>query len=241
MSVFSRLAMLVCMLFLVAVPTATDASAQQQPQTLVVSPSGPFTSPQAALQAAQDGDTIQVQPGIYPGPLVVERSVRLEGVGWPVIDGGGVGTVVSLSAPGTVFQGFVVRGSGVEPDRDHAGITLTASDITVSGNRLEDVLFGIFVAQADRAVLRDNEISSKPQYDLARKGDGIRLWYSHGVTVDGNTVRQVRDVVMWYSSDVTVVDNLIVDGRYGIHLMYCDRAVIENNRLLNNSVGIYTM
>jgi nitrous oxidase accessory protein len=241
MSVLSRLAVLVCVLFLVAVPKATDASAPRQSRTLVVSPDGPFTTLRAALEQAQDGDTIQVQGGIHPGPLVVERSLRLEGIGWPVIDAGGVGTVVSLSASGIVFQGFVVRGSGVEPDRDHAGITLTAPDITVANNRLEDVLFGIFVAQADRAVLSQNQISSKAQYELARKGDGIRLWYSHGVTVKGNIVRQARDVVMWYSSDVTVVDNLIEGGRYGIHLMYCDRARIESNHLLNNSVGIYTM
>jgi nitrous oxidase accessory protein len=212
----------------------------------VVSPDGPYTSIQAALQQAQDGDTIQVLAGVYPGPLVVDRPVHLEGISSPdgsrpVIDGGGVGTVVTLASPGIVFQGFEVRGSGVEPDRDHAGITLTAADITVADNRLEDVLFGIFVAQADRAVVRGNEIGSKAQYDLARKGDGIRLWYSHSVTVENNRVRQARDVVMWYSSNVTVRDNLIEDGRYGIHLMYCDDAVIEDNRLLNNSVGIYTM
>ena len=228
-------------LHLVVANSATGVIARQQPHTLVVSPSGPFTTVQAALNVAEDGDTIQVQAGVYPGPVVVEKEVRLEGIGWPVIDGGGRGTVVTLAASGIVFQGFVVRGSGVEPDRDHAGITLIAPDITVADNRLEDVLFGIFVAQADRALIRGNQISSKEQYELARKGDGIRLWYSQGVTVEGNIVRQARDVVMWYSSDVTVVDNLIEGGRYGIHLMYCDHAVIEGNRLLDNSVGIYTM
>jgi nitrous oxidase accessory protein len=46
---------------------------------------------------------------------------------------------------------------------------------------------------------------------------------------------------MWYSQDVQVRDNLIERGRYGIHLMYCDRAVIEANHLVKNSVGVYTM
>lgn len=234
-------AVLIWTLYLVAGNPLTDAWARQQPRALIVSPDGPFVTLQAALQQAQDGDTIQVQAGVYPGPVVVERAVRLEGIGWPVIDGGGVGTVVTLAAPGIVFQGFVVRNSGVEPDRDHAGITLTAADITVSDNRLEDVLFGIFVAQADRAVLRNNDIASKPQYDLARKGDGIRLWYSRGVLVEGNHVRGTRDVVMWYSSEVIVRGNHIEGGRYGIHLMYCDHALIEDNRLRDNSVGIYTM
>ncbi|MBF8283647.1 MAG: ABC transporter related protein, partial [Anaerolineales bacterium] len=189
---------------------------------------------------------IEVRGGTYPGPLVVQtEGVTLEGVdtpnGAPVIDGGGQGTVVTLAAPGVVLRGFEVRGSGVEPDRDHAGIILTAPRIVVENNRLHDVLFGIFVAQADDAVLRGNDITSKAQYDQGRKGDGIRLWYSQRVTVENNTVHAARDVVMWYSQDVVVRGNVIERGRYGIHLMYCDNAQIEHNQILDNSVGIYTM
>jgi len=50
---------------------------------LLVSPAGPYTTILAALQAAQEGDTIQVQPGIYPGAIVVDKSVTLEGINFP--------------------------------------------------------------------------------------------------------------------------------------------------------------
>ena len=216
-------------------------SASLRLNRLVVSPNGPYTTIAAALADARDGDAIEVRGGKYAGPLVVSKSVTLEGVDWPVIDGGGQGTVVTLAAPGIVFRGFEVRGSGVEPDRDHAGITLSAPRIRVENNRLTDVLFGIFVAQADDAIVRGNDITGKPEYDEGRKGDGIRLWYSQRVTVERNHVHEARDVVMWYSSDVVVRDNVFEQGRYGVHLMYCDRAIIERNQLLNNSVGIYTM
>ena len=225
-------------------PTTDRLSLRTSP--LVVSPSGPYTTLESALADAHTGDVIEVRGGTYPGPLVVQtEGITLEGVdtphGAPVIDGGGQGTVVTLAAPGVVLRGFEVRGSGVEPDRDHAGITLTAPRIVVENNRLHDVLFGIFVAQADDAVLRGNDITSKAQYDQGRKGDGIRLWYSQRVTVENNTVHATRDVVMWYSEDVVVRGNVIERGRYGIHLMYCDNAQIENNQILDNSVGIYTM
>jgi nitrous oxidase accessory protein len=207
----------------------------------IVSPDGPYTSIQSALSAADDGDTIEVRGGTYLGPLVVDKSVRIEGVDWPVIDGGGQGTVVTLAAPEIVFRGFEVRGSGTEPDRDHAGITLTAPRVVVENNRLRDVLFGIFVAQADEAIVRGNDVTSKTEYEIGRKGDGIRLWYSQGAIVETNHIHAARDVVIWYSQNVIVRDNLIEQGRYGIHLMYCDGAVVERNRVLNNSVGIYTM
>ena len=220
---------------------AGPASARPAGEALIVSPEGPFRTIEAALEAAQDGDLIQVYAGTYAGPLVVQRSVRLEGIDWPVIDGGGRGTVVTLTAPGIVLSGFEIRGSGIEPDRDHAGITLTAPGIRVENNRLAEVLFGIFVAQADDAVLLGNEITSKSQFEQGRRGDAIRVWYSQRPRLESNHVYAARDVVLWYSSDAVLRDNHIEGGRYGIHLMYCDRVRIESNRLQDNSVGIYTM
>jgi nitrous oxidase accessory protein len=213
---------------------------------LIVSPSGPYTTIEAALADARDGDTVEVHGGAQAYPaLAVEKSVTLVGVdgpdGPPVIDGGGQGTVVMLNAPGIVFKGFEVRGSGVEPDRDHAGITLTAPGITVEGNRLRDVLFGVFVEQADSALVRGNDIAGKTQYDSGRKGDGIRVWYSKDVVVESNHVHETRDVVLWYAENIVVRDNLIEGGRYGLHLMYCNNSQVEGNRVLNNSVGVYTM
>lgn len=208
---------------------------------LLISPAGPYTSLTAALAAAQPGDTLQVQGGVYPGPLVVDKAVRLVGLDWPLIQNPDTGTVVTLTAPGTYFGGFVLRGSGNEPDRDHAGVAVTAPDIIVENNRLDDVLFGVFVAEADGVIVRGNDITSKAQYDLGRKGDGIRLWYSHNVTVENNHVHGARDVVMWYANGAIVRGNTIDGGRYGLHLMYCDDAVISGNRLTNNSVGVYTM
>lgn len=208
---------------------------------LIVSPDGPYFTIQDALQAARQGTVIKVLPGTYSGPLVVNQSVTLEGSGFPVIDGGGQGTVVTLAAPEIVFTGFFVRGSGVEPDRDHAGISVTAPSVMVTGNQLEDVLFGIFVAEADRVVLRGNEITSKPQFEPGRKGDAIRIWYSQEATVIGNHVHDARDMVIWYSQNLILQDNRIENGRYGVHLMYCDGAQIEKNRLKDNSVGVYVM
>jgi nitrous oxidase accessory protein len=214
---------------------------EQQAAQWVVSPSGPFTTIQKALEAASPGDTIVVRGGVYQQPLVVEKSITLIGEDWPVIDGGGLGSVVTLNAAGIVFRGFEVRGSGSEPDRDHSGIALKAADILVENNRLYDVLFGVFVARADRAIVRNNQVTSKAEYDIARKGDAIRIWYSQDVLIENNFVREARDVVAWYANGIRMVDNHIENGRYGIHLMYCNEIEISRNRLLDNSVGIYTM
>ncbi len=222
--------------------SSPTAAGGQAARTLVVAPEGPYVTLAAALEAAQPGDIIEVRGGVHPGPVVVNMpDVTLEGVDWPVIDGGGEGTVVSLAAPGLTLRGFEVRGSGIEPDRNDGGITLLAEDQVVENNRLADVLVGIFVAQADRAIVRGNTITGKPEFDLGRKGDGIRLWYSREVLVESNHVYATRDVVAWYGEGLTLRGNVIENGRYSIHLMYCDGALIEDNTFDNNSVGVYTM
>jgi nitrous oxidase accessory protein len=221
---------------------AASAPAQSGSAQIIVGPGGEYTALAEALAAARPGDTIQVRGGTHPGPIVVTTpDLILEGVDWPILDGGGDGTVVTLAAPGITLRGFEVRGSGSQPDQNHGGITLSAPNILVENNRLRDVLFGIFVAQADGAVVRGNDVTGKAEYDLGRKGDGIRLWYSRSATIEGNTVHETRDVVAWYAADITLRNNVIANGRYGIHLMYCDGAVITGNTFANNSVGVYTM
>ena len=131
--------LLVLFWFVIGLLPAAAVQAQElkQAQEWVVSPQGPLTSIPQALEQAQPGDTIRVLGGVYRGNLVVDKRVRLVGEDWPVLDAGGVGMVVSLEAPGIELRGFVLRGSGSEPDRDHAGVAVRASDIQVLDNLFE--------------------------------------------------------------------------------------------------------
>ena len=225
-------ALLVLLAFCVAVP-ATAA-------TWTVSPDGPVTSIEAALGQASDGDTVTVRGGTYPGPLLIDKSLTLKGERWPAIDGGGEGTVVSVRAPGVTLEGFVVRDSGASLDQENSGVALEAPGGRLLGNRLENVLFGIYLREASGSVVRGNEISGK-ELDIPRRGDAIRVWYSNDVEIADNRVQLSRDVVLWYSERLTVRANRVSQGRYGLHFMYCDDAVIEGNELLENSVGAFLM
>ncbi len=210
-------------------------------RTLVVSPDGPYTELGSALADARAGDTVEVRGGVHPGPVSVPGGVRLVGVGWPVLDGGDRGTVVELAGPGAALEGFVVRGSGSSLEHEDAGVSVSAEDVVVAGNRIERVLFGIVLANAHRATIRGNVISGRSDLSEARRGDLVKLWYSKHVLVEDNRIERGRDVVLWYSEHLTLRGNVIRDGRYGLHFMFCDDALIEGNRLESSSVGAYLM
>ena len=116
---------------------------------------------EAALATAEPGAIITVPAGIYAGPLLIEKPVVLIGEGYPVIDGGGKGDVITIKAPNVTIRGFVVRNSGDSLDHEHAGITGLAAQATIEENRLEDVLFGIYLKNAPNSVVRNNLVLSK--------------------------------------------------------------------------------
>ena len=231
-----RRCVLIFSFLLVVMLAAVPAFAQDGSEPIVVTAEDLAT----AVAAAKDGDTIEVNGGIYQGFLDIDKRLTLTGHDWPVLDGRDEGTVVRISSPGVVFSGFLIKNSGSVLDQENSGIAVVAPQATVQNNRFEDTLFGIYLKEAHNSIVRGNEISSK-DLEVQRRGDPIRVWYSNDVLVEDNVVDKGRDVVLWYSERLTLRNNTITNGRYGLHFMYCDDATIANNRMTNNSVGTFLM
>lgn len=195
---------------------------------------------QAALDAAQPGDVLTVPAGVYAGPLTIDKPITLDGQGEAVIAGSGRGDVVTITAPYVTLRGFTIRNSGDLLDQENAGVTGAAGHLTIENNRFEDTLFGIYLKEAPNSAVIGNEIFSKdlPQ---ARRGDGIRIWYSDGSLVEDNYVHGSRDVVIWFSPNAVVRRNTVEGGRYGLHFMFSDNQLLEDNILRHNSVGVFLM
>jgi nitrous oxidase accessory protein len=219
----------------------SPASAEGNASTAVqVCPTCANRTIEAAIAAAEPGDTILVRGGVYQGPLIVTKSVKLQGVDWPVVDGGNRGTVVRITAPDTTLQGFVVRNGGTSYDREDSGISVEAARGQVIGNRFENDLFGVYLRNAPDSLVQGNSIVGKPLPEPLR-GDAIKVWYSPRAQIVGNDVKDARDCLIWFSDHSIIRDNVVSGGRYGFHFMYGNGSLIEHNRLENNSVGIYLM
>jgi nitrous oxidase accessory protein len=210
-----------------------------QAAVLTVGPAG-FPSVTAALEAAGAGDTILVAPGVYREHLIIREPVTLVGEPGAILDGSGEGTVLTIEARATV-RGFTIRSSGRDQSREDSGILASeAHGLVVEGNRFEDVLFGVYVKESQAPVIRNNVMVGK---DLAAplRGDGIRLWYSHGGSITGNRIERTRDVVIWFSDRTGVRDNEVIDGRYGLHYMYSHHNEFTGNTFVGNHVGAFIM
>lgn len=195
---------------------------------------------QALIDAAKPGSVLIVPSGTYDGGVIIDKPLEIRGDGWPVIDGHGSGTVVIIDAPDVSLTGLVIANSGDSLSNEHAAVWVNAPRARIVGNRLENVLFGLFLRGAEDSLVADNVIGSLER-EVQRRGDGIRLWESSRTVVQGNVVDGGRDTVLWFSDDLVLRDNRVSNGRYGIHFMYSDRALVERNYLTSNSVGGFLM
>ena len=197
---------------------------------------------QAAIDTAQPGAVIQLPAGVYQGNFVIEKSLTLEGTDWPVVDGNNQGNVLEINqAPNVTIRGLVIRNSGSKLEKENAGIAVDESPhLVVENNRLENTLFGIYIKDSEESRIAYNIIGAK-DLDVPARGDGIRVWYSQNTEVIGNQVNRGRDVVLWYNNGAIIRDNVVTNGRYGLHFMYCDDNLVENNRMVGNSVGAFLM
>jgi nitrous oxidase accessory protein len=198
----------------------------------------------AALQewisSAPPGAILRVPPGVYHGPIVIDKPLTLLGDGQAVLDGLGRGTVVHIIAPDVTVRGFVIKNSGRSLAHEDSGILVEAPRARIEENELFDVLFGIYLKNAPGSIIRANRVRGLDVPE-AERGDALRLWYSSEVLIEGNQTYNARDAIIWYSARVTVRANRFQGGRYGVHLMYCKEITIESNLLSKNFVGVYAM
>ncbi|MEZ4672223.1 MAG: nitrous oxide reductase family maturation protein NosD [Anaerolineae bacterium] len=235
----TRIALIV-LVALVCFGRQAGLQAQGNDSRLIVAPDSAYLTIDAALAAASPGDVIEVHEGVYTAPLIIEKSVSLVGVGQPVIDGQGTGSLVIITVPDVQFEGFIVRNSGTNINHEDTAIVIQAPRVTVANNTIEDVLFGIYFADAGEGTAHHNIVRCLDR-ELGLRGDGIRVWYSNNVTISENDVATCRDTLIWYAQNITVKNNTVQDSRYGLHFMYSSHAVVENNTFEGNSVGSYLM
>ena len=192
------------------------------------------------IKDAAPGDTILVPPGIYEGNLRITKPIVLDGQDGATFDGLGKGSVVELTVANITLRNLTIRGSGSTVDHEPSGIRVLDGPVLIENNHLEDIYFGIDLRQSPDSIIRNNTIVGK-ELELGRRGDGIRLWWSHGCIVEDNQVRELRDMVFWYSENLKINRNRVSESRYGLHFMYSHETVLNENELTNNSVGIYLM
>jgi len=188
---------------------------------------------QAAIDNASTGDTIYVWAGTYNENVVVNTTVTLIGNGSAdtIIDGGGSGDVVHVSANWVNVSGFNVTNSGDNWFTPYdSGIDIRSDNNNISNNLCSDNNNGIYLEGSDSNNITNNICSNN---DF-----GITLFNSLNNRLYHNTCIDAR-IFLDHSNSNTLSNNTCNDNSAGLYLYYSDSNTLNNNTCnSNDDLGI---
>lgn len=233
---------LAAVLSLTVLPLSRAGAAEVEPRVVRVLPSP--GAAQAALAGARAEDEVVLLPGIHRGPLEIDRAIHLRGEPGAIVDGAGQGTVVLVTASGTVIEDLEIRQSGQRVLSADAGVKVeSASGVTLRRLRLRDVLYGIYVERGEHLVVDGCHLTGTVSPEAGGDGNGIHLWYTHDAWLHADTVERFEDAVYLSFAYRTRVEGCRFQdsGRYGFHTMYSQDGHLLESVFTRNQAGCALM
>jgi len=199
---------------------------------------------QAAIRAAAAGDTLVLAPGVYRGPVLIDRPLTLQGAPGAVIDGQRRDSTVKVTAPHVVLRHLDIRNSGRSLEAMDAGVflTTTANDAVVEDDILTGNLVGVWLHGSARAIVQRNRIVGWNAPHLNDSGNGIYVWNAPGAQVLDNDISGGRDGIFTNTSRNNVFRGNRLHGvRFAVHYMYTNDSEVSDNVSIGNHAGYVVM
>jgi parallel beta-helix repeat protein len=185
-----------------------------------------FASVKEAIDAADPGDVVEVESGIYQENVKINKSLALigrdTGAGKPVIDAGKKGSAVSILADGITLVGFNLTNAFGSRADFYAGIRVWGNNSLLKDNQ---------AFYNENGILMTNSINGTVENNLLLTNKyGMRIETSSDAKVIGNEMRDNNYGLLMVSSEGSLLrSNLAEDNDYGIKLNDS-----ENNTLIDN-------
>jgi parallel beta-helix repeat protein len=221
--------------------------------TLYVGGSGPgnYSTIQAALDAAGDGDTVYVYSGTYRETISISCPLRLTGEHRhdTVIDGHRAGTVVHIAAE-AVVDNITVTGAG--GGENTAGINISADNVVLKDTVVDDSEHhAVILSAASACTLSGNELTghrytgvyldrNSPSNTVTRNRihPGISGVYAAagGQTISYNNISNCsKGIYLEGSPGNTVIGNHLAGNQEGLFCSYAAGNTITENTFISNT------
>lgn len=213
-------------------------------KTIVVEANNPQKTLKIAINQAENGDVILIKKGIYrEGPLVLKKSITIIGEGFPEIDGENLHENLLVEHDNVTIKNVIFSNSGSSSFKDIAALKIkNANNIRIEKCQFKNNFFGIHTLNSTNVSFIENklisgEILGKPS------ANGIHIWKSNHITVEGNYVQGHRDAIYLEFVEKSKINNnqCIENKRYGLHFMFSHDNVFKKNVFKKNEAGVAVM
>ena len=204
-----------------------------------------YSTIQAAINHANDGDTVFVKAGTYYEHVVVNTTIALIGENRDtvIIDGGWTGVVVNITRNDVNMTGFTVRRSGTggylgddPPWRRTAGVYLqNVSNCRIFENKVVETYVGIQLEHgANRNVIANNTLRNNTWAGIGTHEACWNSFLSNEVTDNLDSIMVRVD-----SNNNTFSENIIAASNWGVTIDRCYNNTISGNHIMKCLIGIF--
>ena len=201
-------------------------------------PEYPYQHIQDGIDNVFEGYTIYVKNGTYYENVLVNKTINLDGEkpSSTIIDGGGVGNVVAITAENVRLSGFTIQNGG--NDLFDAGIKTrlywTNGSSEIKNNIIKNNKQGIYLYWSSWNEIRGNIIEDN--------SNGIYLWGSYNNIIDNNTIQNNTNngIEFEYSQGYITGNAVVNNGKIGMYLNEKSNVCIVNgaNLIKDNAIGV---
>jgi len=189
-----------------------------------------FNSIQDGIDAVAENGTVYIYNGTYYENVVVNKTIDLIGEDRnnTIIDGGGIGDVVYVSADWVNISGFcMINSGGTEID---AGIDVCSNFNSISGNTVSNNCNGIGLSSfSNYNTISGNTVSNNSDI-------GMCLSYTNSNNIDNNKlINNDVNIYLLNSNDNNITYNNITSDKWGIWL-----GSSNDNNILDNTIANIT-
>lgn len=213
-------------------------------QTVEVCKTCPISTLSDGIAQAKDFDTIVVKKGTYKEHnVIVDKPLTIIGENYPIIDGELKGEIITIISDNVTVDGLFIINVGNSYTADYAAIRVKNSkNFLIQNLVLEKLFFGIYIEKSRDGKVFHNKIIGEAIEEY-NSGNGIQLWYSKNVLIEHNFVQHVRDgIYLEFSNFCTIKNNVsALNVRYGLHFMFSNDDLYEDNTFENNGAGVAVM
>lgn len=185
-----------------------------------------FSSIQAAVDFANEGDRINIARGTYFENVIVDKELTLRG-------GSATNTIIDADAPNT--------GTGIE---------VTADNVTIEKLAVYNGKGDGIEVNANNVFIQNTIVKGAEQYCLEVNGDDGHVKRSSFIGCDFGNIEVIGDDIFFEQNQVKQAGGycVIIQGRNPVvtrnHISVCDDAGVEltdtDNPIVNNNTFVHT-